>query len=79
MVAVTEDGRVANGILVEEDAKIVVLRDSNGQDSAIPRGEIQEMAQQPKSLMPEGLLDGLSEQQMRDLFAYLRCTQPLND
>ena len=29
------------------------------------------------SLMPEGLLDPLSEQQVRDLFAYLRSTQPL--
>jgi hypothetical protein len=29
------------------------------------------------SLMPEGLLDTLTEQQTRDLFAYLRSTQPL--
>jgi len=31
------------------------------------------------SLMPEGLLTGLGDQQIRDLFAYLRSTQPLND
>lgn len=31
------------------------------------------------SLMPEGLLANLSDQQVRDLFAYLRSTQPLND
>jgi hypothetical protein len=29
--------------------------------------------------MPEGLLKGLSAQQVRDLFAYLRSTQPLNE
>jgi hypothetical protein len=29
--------------------------------------------------MPEGLLSELSDQQVRDLFAYLRSTQPLND
>jgi hypothetical protein len=29
--------------------------------------------------MPEGLLKALAEQQVRDLFAYLRSTQPLND
>jgi hypothetical protein len=29
------------------------------------------------SLMPEGLLDPLNDQQVRDLFAYLRSTQPL--
>ena len=29
------------------------------------------------SLMPEGLLSAMSEQQVRDLFAYLRSAQPL--
>jgi len=29
------------------------------------------------SLMPEGLLDTFNDQQVRDLFAYLRSTQPL--
>ena len=29
--------------------------------------------------MPEGLLDNLTAQQVRDLFAYLRSTQPLVD
>jgi hypothetical protein len=28
--------------------------------------------------MPEGTLRGLNEQQLRDLFAYLRATQPVN-
>jgi hypothetical protein len=27
--------------------------------------------------MPEGLLQALNDQQLRDLFAYLRSTQPL--
>ena len=29
------------------------------------------------ALMPEGLLQGLSDQEVRDLFAYLRSSQPL--
>lgn len=29
-------------------------------------------------LMPEGLLNNLTEQQVRDLFTYLRVGQPLN-
>jgi hypothetical protein len=29
--------------------------------------------------MPEGMLKGLSDQEVRDLFAYLRSTQPLID
>jgi hypothetical protein len=27
--------------------------------------------------MPTGLLDGLTDQQLRDFFAYLRITQPI--
>jgi cytochrome c553 len=30
-----------------------------------------------RSLMPEGLLDDLDDQQIRDLFAYLRRSRPL--
>jgi hypothetical protein len=29
--------------------------------------------------MPEGLLKSCTDQQVRDLLAYLRCTQPLID
>ena len=39
--------------------------------------EIVEMKATGVSLMPEGLLDILKDQQVRDLFAYLRSTQPL--
>ncbi len=37
------------------------------------------MESKPISLMPDGLLDDLKPQQVRDLMAYLRCTQPLID
>ena len=37
------------------------------------------MQPSPSSIMPEGLLKDLSDQQVRDLFAYLRSTQPLID
>jgi hypothetical protein len=31
----------------------------------------------PRSIMPEKLLDALDDERIRDLFAYLRATQPL--
>ena len=34
---------------------------------------------QKKSLMPEGQLKDLTDEQVRNLFAHLRSTQPLND
>lgn len=38
-----------------------------------------EMIPSPQSIMPEGLLRGYTDQQQRDLFGYLRMTQPLID
>ena len=75
----TEDGRALNGFLVEKDEKIVVLRGADGQNIIVNRDKIDDMRVIPQSLMPEGLLKGLNEQQVRDLFAYLRSTQPLAD
>ena len=43
----------------------------------IARGDIDAIKPSSKSLMPEGLLKGLGDQDVRDLFAYLRSTQPL--
>jgi putative heme-binding domain-containing protein len=58
---------------------VVVLRTVEGQTTAIPRDEIENLRALPISLMPEGLLKQLTEQQLRDLFAYVRATQPLAD
>jgi hypothetical protein len=40
-------------------------------DRRLPRGEIRQTQYLRRSLMPEGLLDGMSPQQVTDLFAYL--------
>ncbi len=42
----------------------------------LARDAIEEIKPSRASLMPEGLLKALAEQQVRDLFAYLRSTQP---
>jgi putative heme-binding domain-containing protein len=73
----TKDGRVINGFLAEQDPQVVVLRGLDGQNVSLPRGQIADMKNAGVSLMPEGLLDAYSDQQVRDLFAYLRTTQPL--
>ncbi|HEY2342683.1 MAG TPA: c-type cytochrome [Chthoniobacteraceae bacterium] len=72
-----KDGRIANGFLVEQDPKTVVLRGLDGQNITLARDEIAEMKSSGVSLMPEGLLNGLNEQQARDFFAYLQSAQPL--
>lgn len=71
------DGRVLNGLILEETEKAVTLIDSNRQKTVIPRDQIEEMKPSPISLMPEGQLDKLPETQVRDLFKYLQTSKPI--
>ena len=73
------DGRVLSGVVIEQDKNVVVLRGSDGKDVTLARTDIEAMRADSRSIMPEGLLKSLSDQQVRDLFAYLRSTQPLID
>lgn len=73
----TRDDRALSGFIVRQDKTVVVLRGLDGQDVVLPREEIVEMRPAGLSLMPEGLLDGMNETQIRDFFAYLRSSQPL--
>jgi len=73
----TEDGKALTGFVTDQDSQVVVLKGIDGQSVVVPRTEIEEMRVQPTSLMPEELLKPFSDQQVRDLFAYLRATQPL--
>jgi putative heme-binding domain-containing protein len=78
-VAVMDDGRIVQGLLVEDDPQVLVLRDSAGQTVSLERNAIEERRVLPRSLMPEGQLTPLSDAEVRDLFAYLRMTQPIVD
>ncbi|MCP4783044.1 MAG: c-type cytochrome [Fuerstiella sp.] len=71
----TSDGRVAAGFLFDQDKHLVVIRGADGQNITIRRDQIEEMVKQSTSLMPSGLLDKLSDQQVRDLMAYIRSSQ----
>jgi putative heme-binding domain-containing protein len=76
-VAMLDDGRVVQGFLVEQDPQVVVLRTAEGTTVPLEVAAIEERAVSGKSLMPEGLLSGLSDDEVRNLFAYLRTTQPV--
>ena len=76
-ILATNDGRTLTGFIADQDAKVVALRGADGQTVVVPRSDIEELVASPKSLMPEGILKEFSDQQIRDLFAYLRSTQPL--
>lgn len=78
-VIATESGRILTGIVQEKDTRVVVLRTADGQKTVLPQEDIADIRPAGVSLMPEGLLQGLSDGEVRDLMAYLRSTQPLAD
>jgi putative heme-binding domain-containing protein len=78
-VIATSDGRTVNGFLVDANNRLVVVRGQDGQTVTIPRDGIEEMQVTKTSIMPEGQLKQYTDQQIRDLFAYLRSSQPLNE
>ncbi|MBL8888548.1 MAG: HEAT repeat domain-containing protein [Planctomycetaceae bacterium] len=76
-IVATNDGRVLSGFVVDQDNRVVVLRGASAETYVLSRDEIDDLSAVPHSLMPNGLLQSLTEQEIRDLFAYLRATQPL--
>src|SRR2546426_297278 len=68
----TQNGRVLSGLMAEQDAAGVTLVDADYRKTRIPRTDISKLDESEISIMPEGLLEKLTPQQLRDLFAYLR-------
>jgi putative membrane-bound dehydrogenase-like protein len=67
----TTRGQSLAGLIVEETADAVVLRDAEGRDTRIAKKNIEMRAKGPKSLMPEDLVVQLSEDELIDLVEYL--------
>jgi putative membrane-bound dehydrogenase-like protein len=65
-----KNGRVLNGIVKEENDRAVTLQTQNEQ-VIVPKNEIDTRTQSQVSLMPEGLLDKLTKEEVRDLVGYL--------
>jgi len=47
------------------------LQDLAGQETLLSRADIEKLEASPVSLMPPALLTGMSDEELRDLFAYL--------
>jgi putative membrane-bound dehydrogenase-like protein len=73
---VTTDGRTLTGLVLEENDKTLTLIDSKRQKTVLPVKEIDESKPSDVSLMPEGVLDALKDEQIRDLFKYLQSSGP---
>jgi len=69
-VIALEDGRVVTGVLVAITDRTLTVQ-TQKERLVLNRTDVDEVVQQDVSLMPDGLLKQLSDEQIRDLFAYL--------
>ncbi len=70
-VVALKDGRVLNGLVRSRTNQALTLQ-TQTEEVVLPREEIEEEQVSTESLMPTGLLQPLTPEQARDLFAYLR-------
>ena len=77
MTVVTTEGLVHNGMPIPDatGADKVTLLLSDATKLEIPRDEIEEMLPSKVSVMPAGLLNELSLEQIADLFAFLETSK----
>jgi putative membrane-bound dehydrogenase-like protein len=66
----TKDGRVLTGLIRQENDKVLTLQTQN-EKVTLPKREIQSRTKSAASMMPEGMLDKLTDAEVRDLVAYL--------
>jgi putative heme-binding domain-containing protein len=67
-----KDGRTLTGLIVEQSGDALTLVDAQNQRTVLSRIDVKEVEASSVSLMPEGLLEALTPEQVRDLFTYLQ-------
>jgi len=75
----TKKGRTLTGIVVEDNARRIVLKLEGGKLETVPRDEVEEMKVSNVSLMPEELEKQLKPEEVIDLFAFLTLDRPPGD
>ncbi|MFT3880460.1 MAG: c-type cytochrome [Gemmatales bacterium] len=71
---VLKNGKVITGILAEEDSTTIRLKRENAVIEVIVKSDIEDQSTSTKSLMPEGLPNNMTIQELRDLIRYLEPT-----
>ena len=67
----TVDGRTITGMLTAQDNQSVTFRTADDQQVVLSRSDLEDLQAIKTSLMPEDTLKELTDEQIRDLFAYL--------
>jgi len=72
------DGKIVTGVIVRETAAAVQVRTAEAPDKpvAIPKAQIANRAASTVSLMPEGLIEGMSQADVANLLAFVMAPPP---
>lgn len=68
----TRDGRLLDGLIVNETSNSLTLRRPEAEDLTLLKAAIADVRASSVSLMPDGFEDGINPRQMADLIAYLQ-------
>jgi putative heme-binding domain-containing protein len=66
------NGTLLEGFLVRQDENELVLRRPGEQDRRIAMSEVYRSGFTRRSVMPDGLLEAMTAEEVADLFSYLR-------
>ncbi len=70
-MAITREGQVISGLLTEETAVSVTLKEREEKTNVLLRSDLETLRSGSQSAMPEGIEKDLSKQNLADLIAYL--------
>jgi len=65
------EGSVYTGFVVLESAETVNIRQNDGLSKELPQDDIEDRIKREDSMMPKGIVDNLTPEQLADLLAYL--------
>lgn len=68
----TRDGRLLDGLIVNETSNSLTLRRPQAEDLTLLKAAVADVRASSVSLMPDGFEDGITPRQMADLIAYLQ-------
>ncbi|MBN8787036.1 MAG: hypothetical protein J0I84_08095 [Terrimonas sp.] len=71
LVITTRDGRTFSGNLVSENDRQITMRVVGQDDVVLNKSAIQSREVMNTSMMPQGLLNNLNDQEVADLLGYL--------
>ena len=68
----TDSGRTYSGLVIRDTAESVTIQQNTGDPITVSRNEVEELIPSTVSIMPKGLEEALTAQQIADIVAWLQ-------